>query len=62
MENTSCKKGAAKAIKFLSSHHPLEVVEHLLQQPLPLDRGTIDCWKALGGSEEIGSHVSKVNF
>ena len=59
MENVSCKKGAAAAIQSLSIHHPEEIVEHLLQQPLPLDRGTKECWRELGKSEDIGSHVSK---
>ena len=57
MENVSCKREAANAIKSLSMHHPHEVVEHLLQQPLPLDQSTIDCWKILGNSEKIGSQV-----
>lgn len=60
MENASCKKGAASAIKALCKHHPQDIIEHLLQQPLPLDRGTKDCWKELGRSTEIGSQVCSV--
>lgn len=58
MENASCKRGAAKAIKALSTHYPQEVIEHVLQQPLPLDKGTKECWKVLGSSLEIGSQVN----
>ncbi|XP_014215700.1 maestro heat-like repeat-containing protein family member 1 isoform X1 [Copidosoma floridanum] len=55
MENASCKRGAAGAVKSLSTQHPQEVVEHLLHQPLPLDRGTKECWMELGKSEDTGS-------
>lgn len=58
MENASCKKGAAAAVRSLSTHHSQEVVEHLLHQPLPLDRGTKECWKELGKSDEVGSQVN----
>ncbi|XP_011301504.1 maestro heat-like repeat-containing protein family member 1 [Fopius arisanus] len=48
MENSSCRQTSAEAIKILTIHHPEEVFEHLLHQPLPLDRGTEECWKKLG--------------
>lgn len=54
MENSSCRRTAAGAIKILTIHHPDEVIEHLLHQPLPLDRGTEECWKELGSEEEFG--------
>lgn len=60
MENSSCKKGAACAVKSLSEHHCREVVEHLLQQPLPLDRGTKECWRELGKTDETGSQSLKL--
>lgn len=59
MENASCRRGAANAIKSLSAHHPEEVMEHLLHQPLPPDRGTEECWRELGSDDEFGLHVSK---
>ncbi|XP_031777051.1 maestro heat-like repeat-containing protein family member 1 isoform X2 [Nasonia vitripennis] len=57
MDNASCRKGAANAIRSLSAHYAQEIVEHLLHQPLPLDSGTKECWRELGKSEEIGSHA-----
>nr|ACE75349.1 HEAT repeat-containing protein [Glyptapanteles indiensis] len=54
MENSSCRHAAATAIKSLTLHHPEEVIEHLLHQPLPPDRGTEECWQELGSDEETG--------
>ncbi|XP_008560336.1 maestro heat-like repeat-containing protein family member 1 [Microplitis demolitor] len=54
MENTSCRHAAATAIKSLTHHHPEEVIEHLLHQPLPPDRGTEESWRELGSDEETG--------
>lgn len=54
MENTSCRRTAAIAVKSLTLHHPEEVMEHLLHQPLPPDRGTEECWRELGSEEECG--------
>lgn len=51
MENSSCRQTSAEAIKVLTIHHPEEVFEHLLHQPLPLDRGTEECWRKLGGED-----------
>ncbi|XP_063985336.1 maestro heat-like repeat-containing protein family member 1 [Diachasmimorpha longicaudata] len=53
MENSSCRQTSAEAIKVLTIHHPEEVLEHLLHQPLPLDRGTEECWRRLG-SDDFG--------
>lgn len=58
MENTSCRRGAASAIKSLSIHHPEEVMEHLLHQPLPPDRGTEECWYELGTDQIFGLQAS----
>ncbi|KAJ8688258.1 hypothetical protein QAD02_024053 [Eretmocerus hayati] len=57
MDNASCKKGAAAAIVALSVHHSSEVLEHLLRQPLPLDRGSKECWRELGKSESVGPQI-----
>lgn len=57
MENISCKKGAINAIKTLATHHPQEVVEALLCQPLPLSKDTETCWKELGTNDETGLQV-----
>ncbi|XP_058805829.1 maestro heat-like repeat-containing protein family member 1 [Phymastichus coffea] len=57
MENASCKKTAAAAVRALSTYHLQEVVEHLLHQPLPLDRGSKECWKELGKADDIGSQT-----
>ncbi|XP_048515831.1 maestro heat-like repeat-containing protein family member 1 isoform X2 [Athalia rosae] len=57
MENISCKKGAITAIKTLVTHHPHEVVEALLNQPLPLNKDTETCWKELGTNDELGLQV-----
>ncbi|XP_024939150.1 maestro heat-like repeat-containing protein family member 1 isoform X2 [Cephus cinctus] len=54
MENTSCRRGAATAVRSLMKHHPQEVIEQLIRQPLPLDRGTEECWKELGNDQESG--------
>lgn len=54
MENSSCRRTAAGAIKALTIHHLDEVIEHLLHQPLPPDRGTEECWKELGSEESYG--------
>lgn len=58
MENVSCLRNAAMTIKYLMKHHSQVVLEHLLHQPLPLDRGTQECWKELGTHEEFGLQVS----
>ena len=52
MENEDCRKGAATTIKSLSKHHLEDVVDRLLLQPLPLDRGTRECWKELGREDD----------
>jgi hypothetical protein len=57
IENSSCKKGAAMAIKALSRHYPEDIVEHLLHQPLPLDNCTKGCWKELGKADDAYLHV-----
>ncbi|CAD6243793.1 GSCOCG00013142001-RA-CDS [Cotesia congregata] len=54
IENASCRHAAATAIKSLTLHHPEEVIEHLLHQPLPPDRGTEESWRELGSDEETG--------
>ncbi|KAK0166476.1 hypothetical protein PV328_004896 [Microctonus aethiopoides] len=54
IQNASCRRIIAGAIKTLTIHHPEEVFEHLLHQPLPPDRGTEECWKELGSEEECG--------
>lgn len=48
MDNISHRHLAIVAIKSLLMHHPQEVVEHLLRQPLPLELGMEECWKELG--------------
>ncbi|XP_046485809.1 maestro heat-like repeat-containing protein family member 1 isoform X1 [Neodiprion pinetum] len=57
IENASCKKGAINAIKTLATHHPHEVVEALLRQPLPLSKDAEICWKEFATSNEIGIQV-----
>ncbi|XP_046813255.1 maestro heat-like repeat-containing protein family member 1 [Vespa crabro] len=57
MEDSSYRRNTAIAIKFLMEHHPEEVIERLLCQPLPLDRGSEECWKALGVSLDLGSRA-----
>ncbi|KAK2577321.1 hypothetical protein KPH14_003451 [Odynerus spinipes] len=57
MEDSSCRRSTAIAIKSLMAHHPEEVIERLLCQPLPLDRGSEECWKALGVSLDLGSRA-----
>lgn len=54
MESASCRYIATAAIVSLMTHHPEEVIEHLLSQPLPLDRGTALCWKEIGSNETLG--------
>ncbi|XP_034951758.1 maestro heat-like repeat-containing protein family member 1 [Chelonus insularis] len=54
MENSSSRLLAASAVKSLIIHHPEEVMEHLLHQPLPPDRETEECWRQIGNSEEFG--------
>jgi len=58
MESASCRYIATMAIVSLMSHHPEEVIEHLLAQPLPLDPGTSLCWKEIGNNETLGYQVS----
>lgn len=57
MEDSNYRKSTAVAIKSLMEHHPEEVIERLLCQPLPLDKGSEECWKALGLSLDLGSRV-----
>ncbi|KAL6261907.1 hypothetical protein P5V15_006990 [Pogonomyrmex californicus] len=54
MENMSCKYIASTAVVSLMKHHPEEVIEHLLSQPLPLDPGTAMCWKEIGNDDFLG--------
>ncbi|XP_077256814.1 maestro heat-like repeat-containing protein family member 1 [Temnothorax americanus] len=54
MENASCRYIATVAIVSLMKHHPEEVTEHLLSQPLPLDPGTALCWKEIGNNDSLG--------
>ncbi|KYN02585.1 PREDICTED: maestro heat-like repeat-containing protein family member 1 [Cyphomyrmex costatus] len=54
MENASCRYIATVAIVSLMKHHPEEVIEHLLSQPLPLDPGTALCWKEIGNNDFLG--------
>ncbi|XP_012526722.2 maestro heat-like repeat-containing protein family member 1 isoform X1 [Monomorium pharaonis] len=54
MENASCRYIATVAIVSLMKHHPEEVTEHLLSQPLPLDPGTALCWKEIGNNDFLG--------
>lgn len=62
MEDSSYRRSTAVAIKSLMEHHPEEVIERLLCQPLPLDKGSEECWKALGVSLDLGSCVCFTNF
>lgn len=57
MENASCKYITTVAIVSLMKHHPEEVIEHLLYQPLPLDPGTALCWKEIGNNDFLGPRV-----
>lgn len=57
MENASCRYIATVAIVSLMKHHPEEVAEHLLSQPLPLDPGTALCWKEIGNNDFLGPRV-----
>ncbi|EZA49279.1 HEAT repeat-containing protein 7A [Ooceraea biroi] len=57
MESASCRYIATVAIVSLMTHHPEEVIEHLLSQPLPLDPGTALCWKEIGNNESLGHRV-----
>lgn len=59
MESASCRYIATAAIVSLMTHHPEEVIEHLLSQPLPLDRGTALCWKEIGSNETLGHRVDR---
>lgn len=54
MENASCRYIATVSIVSLMKHHPEEVIEHLLSQPLPLDPGTALCWKEIGNNDFLG--------
>lgn len=56
MENAECRITAAAAIVLLMEHHPEEVIERLLLQPLPLDRATELCWKEIGNND-LGHRV-----
>lgn len=60
MENTNCRNSAATAIVLLMAHHPEEVTERLLHQPLPLDRSTELCWKEVGNND-LGHRVILVD-
>lgn len=57
MENVSCRREAANAIKSLMAYNMEQATERLLAQPLPLDRGVEDCWKEIGHSNDLGSSV-----
>ncbi|XP_015183266.1 PREDICTED: maestro heat-like repeat-containing protein family member 1 [Polistes dominula] len=57
MEDINYRKSTSVAIKSLMEHHPEEVIERLLCQPLPLDRGSEECWKALGISSDLGTRA-----
>ncbi|KAI4498116.1 hypothetical protein M0802_006940 [Mischocyttarus mexicanus] len=57
MEDINHRKSTAVSIKSLMEHHPEEVIERLLYQPLPLDRGSEECWKALSISLDLGSRA-----
>lgn len=57
MENASCRYIATVAIVSLMKHHPEEVTERLLSQPLPLDPGTALCWKEIGNNDFLGLRV-----
>ncbi|KAG5329833.1 MROH1 protein, partial [Acromyrmex charruanus] len=54
MENASCRYTATVAVVSLMRHHPEEVIEYLLSQPLPLDPGTALCWKEIGNNDFLG--------
>lgn len=56
MENANCRITAAAAIVLLMAHHPEEVIERMLLQPLPLDRATELCWKEIGNND-LGHRV-----
>lgn len=62
MENASCRYIATVAIVSLMKHHPEEVTEHLLSQPLPLDPGTTLCWKEIGNNDFLGPRVGVLFF
>lgn len=57
IENRSCRYVAITAIVSLMKHHPEEVSEYLLSQPLPLDPGTRLCWREIGNDEYLGGRV-----
>lgn len=46
----------------LMKHHPEEITEHLLSQPLPLDPGTALCWKEIGNNDFLGPRVGSFIF
>ncbi|EGI58311.1 PREDICTED: maestro heat-like repeat-containing protein family member 1 [Acromyrmex echinatior] len=54
MENANCRYTATVAVVSLMKHHPEEVIEYLLSQPLPLDPGTALCWKEIGNNDFLG--------
>lgn len=60
MENSSCLRVVIMAIIELMRHHPEEVIEHLLSQPLPLDPGTMLCWKEISKTDSLGYRVSSI--
>jgi len=60
MENASCRYSATVAIVSLMKHHPEEVTEYLLSQPLPLDPGTALCWKEIGNNDFLGPRVGPI--
>lgn len=57
IENRSCRYVAITAIVSLMKHHPEEVSEYLLSQPLPLDPGTRLCWREIGNDEYLGGRA-----
>lgn len=62
MDNTTCRHIATLAIKSLMQHHPQELVEQMLKQPLPLDRSSEHCWREFGSNPELGLQVIKKKF
>ncbi|KAG7209580.1 hypothetical protein KM043_011242 [Ampulex compressa] len=60
MQNIVCRRSVACAIEELMMHHPEEVMDRLLSQPLPLDHASEDCWKAVAATNNSGRIILEI--
>ncbi|XP_036591682.1 maestro heat-like repeat family member 5 [Trichosurus vulpecula] len=59
-DSVNVKKKVLKAITLLSRHHTQELVNSFLEYSLPLDRETINVWRAMGSEKLTAPKVLHV--